>query len=219
MTTIVLGRLRPVSETRAPAPGLDETVARSLAAAVEAQLPFFHLRFKKLLPASITAALGGLPCPPPPQAWGGPVEACGPGARRRMHRLHPRVADAAPACRALARTFAAPSVTALVSRRAGVAVADCALRLSLVQEVDGYACEPRTAEGEARFRIIVALPPSHQPDLGPDLYSGPQTWAAQLRWPPGAALAFAPAADTWHGFEPRLIRRLRTTLVIDYVGG
>lgn len=87
----------------------------------------------------------------------------------------------------------------------------------MVQEVDGWACEPRTGEGEARFRFVVGLSPMHQFDLGPDLYQGPQTWAMQLPWRPGSAFGFAPAADTWHGFEPRMIRHLRASLVVDYL--
>lgn len=216
MNTIVLGRLRPAIEIRAPAAALDEAVARSLAAATQAHFPFRHLRLEALLPATVAAALRALPYAPPSvlPTWGRPA-----AAGRRTRRLRLQGADAAPVCQALARAFAAPAATALIARRAGVEVADCAIRLSLVQEVDGYACEPRTDEGQARFRIVVALPPSHQSDLGPDLYADPETWAAQLPWSPGAAFAFAPAADTWHGFEPRLIRRLRASLVIDYVAG
>lgn len=218
MHTITQARLSAAPETcpPAPAPRLDETVVRSLAAAADARFPFRHLRLEKLLPAGAAAALGAVPCAPLSfvQALDGP-----PCAGRRARRLRLDGPDALPLCQTLARIFASPAVTALVRQRAGVEVGDCAIRLSLVQDVDGYACEPCTGEGEARFRIVVALPPSHQGDLGPDLYAGPETWAAQLPWRPGSAFAFAPAADTWHGFEPRLIRRLRASLVIDYVAG
>jgi hypothetical protein len=126
---------------------------------------------------------------------------------------------AAPVSRVLARAFAADTVAALIARRAGISVAGCRLALSVTQEIDGYACEPRTCEGEARFRFVVGLSPVHQCDLGPDLYRDRESWAAQLPWRSGSAFAFAPAADTWHGFEPRMIRRVRACLVVDYLAG
>jgi hypothetical protein len=134
--------------------------------------------------------------------------------RRALRQAGPA---AAPVSRALARAFASDAVVERIARRAEVEVAGCRVELTVTQEVDGWACEPCTGEGEARFRVLVGLPPMHQTDLGPDLYQGPQTWAMQLPWRPGAAFGFAPAADTWHGFEPRMIRRLRTSLVVDYL--
>lgn len=214
MNTVALDRLRPVAETGAPPPLLGETLVASLEQATDARFPFRHLRLQHLLPPPITAALQALPLEPPSvlPVWGEPRGCVG-----RQHRLRPSGPAAAPVSRALARAFARPAVTGLIARRAEVDVADCRVRLTLTQEVDGYACEPCTAEGEARFRVVIGISPMHQRDLGPDLYLGPQTWAAQLPWGPGSAFAFAPAADTWHGFEPRLVRRLRTCLVVDYL--
>ncbi|HKR86788.1 MAG TPA: hypothetical protein VJS38_01310, partial [Phenylobacterium sp.] len=103
------------------------------------------------------------------------------------------------------------------ARRTQVEVERCRVVLTVTQEVDGYACEPATGQGEARFRFVVGLSPMRQNDLGPDLYQGPQTWAMQLPWRPGAAFGFAPGPDTWHGFEPRMIRDLRASLVVDYL--
>lgn len=214
MNTVTLDRLRSVAEICAPPRALGETLVASLERATDADFPFRHLQLEHLLPAPITAALQALPLAPPSTlpVWGEPRGAVG-----RLHRLRPTGPAAAPVSRALARAFAKEAVTRLIARRAEVDVAGCRIRLTVTQEVDGYACEPCTAEGEARFRLVVGLSPMHQRDLGPDLYLGPRTWVAQLPWGPGSAFAFTPAADTWHGFEPRLIRRLRTCLVVDYL--
>lgn len=214
MNTVTFDRLHSVAEICAPPPALGETLAASLEQATDARFPFRHLRLEHLLPAPITAALQALPLAPPSTL---PVLGEPPAAVGRRHRLRPNGAAAAPISRALAHAFAKPAVTRLIAARAEVDVAGCHVRLTVTQEVDGYACEPCTAQGEARFRLVIGVSPMHQRDLGPDLYLGPQTWAAQLPWGPGSAFAFAPAADTWHGFEPRLIRRLRTCLVVDYL--
>jgi hypothetical protein len=215
MNTLAFRRPHAVAKTWPSAASPDEVLARRISEGVHAPAPFQHLRLRKLLPSHLLVAVGALPYPPPPyQTWGRPRDGV-----RRTHALGPCGPGAAPVCQALAGDLAAPRVTDQILRRMGVDVAGCAVRLSLTQEVDGYACEPRTGEGEARLRIVVALPPAHQSDLGLDLYADPETWVAQLPGSPGAAFAFAPAADTWHGFEPRLIRRLRASLVIDYVEG
>lgn len=214
MNTVTLDRLRPVAEIGAPPPLLGETLLASLEQATDARFPFRHLELEHLLPPPITAALEALPLAPPPllPVLGEPCSCVG-----RQHRLRPSGPAAAPVSRALARAFARQAVTRLIAERAEVDVAGCRVRLTVTQEVDGYACEPRTGEGEARFRVVIGLSPMHQRDLGPDLYLGPRTWAAQLPWGPGTGFAFAPAADTWHGFEPRLVRRLRSCLVVDYL--
>ena len=31
-------------------------------------------------------------------------------------------------------------------------------------------------------------------------------------------MIFIPGADTWHGFEPRPLRALRRSLIVNYVG-
>lgn len=214
MNTVTLDRLSSVAEISAPPPLLGESLVASLEQATDVRLPFRHLRLEHLLPAPMRAALQALPLAPPPvlPVWGEPA-----GSAGRRHRLRPDGPAAAPVSRALARAFGRQAVTRLIARRADVDVAGCSIRLTVTQEVDGYACAPGTAEGEARYRFVIGLSPMHQGDLGPDLYFSPDAWAAQLPWGPGAAFAFAPAADTWHGFEPRLIRRLRACLVVDYL--
>lgn len=213
MNTLALSRLRPFAEICPPSPPLSETVAASLMQAAEGRLPFRHLRLKHFLPPAVTAALHALPLAPPEAPVIGEPSGCVAVKRR----LRPTGAAAAPVSRALAQAFAAGEVAELIARRTGVEVEGRHVALTITQEVDGYACEPRTGEGEARFRFIVGLSPMHQNDLGPDLYRGPQTWALQLPWRPGSAFGFAPSADTWHGFEPRMIRHLRACLVVDYL--
>jgi hypothetical protein len=213
MNTFALGRLHSVADVCTPPPALGETLVASLKSAQAASFPFRHLRLEHLLPPTVTAALHALPLAPPEAPVMGEPGAC--VAVRR--RLRPSGPAAASVSRALVRAFAQDDVAGLIHRRTDVDVGACRVALTVTQEVDGYACEPRSGEGEARFRFVVGLSPMHQNDLGPDLYQGPQTWAMQLPWRPGTALGFAPAADTWHGFEPRMIRHLRACLVVDYL--
>ena len=63
---------------------------------------------------------------------------------------------------------------------------------------------------------VFELDTGGQRNLGPDIYFESGDWAAQAPWTPGCALAFAPSARSWHGFEPRMIREVRKSLIIDY---
>lgn len=214
MNTFAVARLHPFAEICPSAPPLYETLVASLEQAEAARFPFRHLRLEHLLPPSVTAALQALPLAPPPAT---PVIGEPRGCVAVARRLRPAGAAAARVSRALARAFAADEVAALIARRTQVELERRRVVLTVTHEVDGYAREPATGQGEARFRFVVGLSPMRQNDLGPDLYQGPQTWAMQLPWRPGSAFGFAPGPDTWHGFEPRMIRDLRASLVVDYV--
>jgi hypothetical protein len=206
MNMLAFERLSPAVDREARL--LVEAVSSSLAEGVDVAAPFRHLRLERLAPPAVLAGLAGLSGPPPLPCLG--------ESTRSGCQLTLRKEGRGLLYEALERAFSAAPVLDLAAR-CGVEVTGCSLRFTLTHEVDGYACRPRTGQGEARLRIVAALPPTHQHDLGPDLYADPETWVAQPPWAPGSALAFAPAGDTWHGFEPRLIRQIRSCLIIDYV--
>lgn len=187
-------------------------VVQSLAQAHGCDFPYPHWLLTGLLPLDLAWALAGLPFAEPPG-----LDGLSRGPTSHLRVLMPDEVTAFAPCRAVAETFQSPAIVGLISRAIGCDLRDCGLRIGLEHDVDGYDCPPRTRQGEARFTLMVALDAHGQRHLGPDIYFDSGAWAAQAPWRPGCALAFAPSERSWHGFEPRMIRSVRTSLVIDYV--
>ena len=107
---------------------------------------------------------------------------------------------------------------ALIEQVTGAAsLSGCFLRIELAQDLEGFWLKPHTDLGVKRFTLLCALAPADQPALGTDLYAGPGQWRERTPFFPGVALAFVPGGDTWHGFEPRSIRGVRRSLIMNYV--
>jgi hypothetical protein len=188
-------------------------LARSFAAARMSAFPYPHALLADLLPLDLVWSLADLPFAPPPP----PLIGCTRPPTGRMAFITHRETEAFTPCRLVAETFQSAAAMALISRATGARLSDCRLRIALAQEVDGHQCPPRTRQDEARFTVMVALDAGGQRNLGPDIYFESGDWAAQAPWTPGCALAFAPSARSWHGFEPRMIREVRKSLIVDYV--
>jgi hypothetical protein len=187
-------------------------LAGSIGAARASAFPYPYWLLAEMLPRDLVWSLAGLPfAPPPPALIGCPRPPTG-----RVAFITPREIEAHSACRLVAETFQSAAVVALIARATGARLSDCRLRIALAQEVDGHQCPPCTRQDDARLTIMLALDAGGQRNLGPDIYFESGDWAAQAPWTPGRALAFAPSARSWHGFEPRMIREVRKSLLIDY---
>jgi hypothetical protein len=57
---------------------------------------------------------------------------------------------------------------------------------------------------------------SHR-DLGTDIYDNDKRLVGRSSFAPNNAMVFIPGSDTYHGFEKRPIKGVRTSLVINYV--
>ena len=53
--------------------------------------------------------------------------------------------------------------------------------------------------------------------LGTDIYDTDKTHVARTPFAPNTALAFVPSDNTFHGFEPRPIEGVRTSVIVSYV--
>jgi hypothetical protein len=188
-------------------------ISRSFSAASLAAFPYPHLALTEVLPSDVAWALARLPLAQPKAA----VLGCPRPAAQAYHDLGALDLARFPACRTVVEGFGSEEVVAAIARVAGANLRDCQVQISLVREVDGYERPPVTRCGDARFTLMVALDTGHQGGLGPDIYFETGDWASQVPWRAGCGFAFVPSPRSWHGFEPRMIRRVRTSLVVDYV--
>jgi hypothetical protein len=213
MHTLPSRAFAPAGEVCLDRLACETAFANSLGEAAARDFPYPHWLLAGALPLDLAWALAGLPIGPPPSSL--LSDGCPTGCDTRP--ITWRETQAFPDCRVLAETFQCSATVALFARVAGIDLRDCRLKITLARAVDGYESAPRTRCGEARFTLMIALDADGQRNLGPDIYFESGDWASQAPWRAGDALAFAPSERSWHGFEARMIRGVRTSLVVDYV--
>lgn len=191
-----------------------DNFAKSLAAARLQDDPYRHWLLQDLLPAPMAEALDALPFPAPALN--------GVSGSREIHNNTRRYVDAEAiakyaVCAAVAQAFQHPETVAAVETFSGARVDGCCLRIEYAQDTEGFWLQPHTDLGVKKFTLLYYLGPEGQPDLGTDVYRDGETWSHRAPFEPGAAMAFVPSDNTWHGFEPRPIPVVRKTLIINYV--
>ncbi len=167
-----------------------------------------------MLPADVADALDALPFPAP--------QLLGISGSREIHNntrryLDPAAIAAHPVCRSVAEAFQDPRTVATVEKLTGAQLGGCCLRIEYAQDTDGFWLQPHTDLGVKKFTLLYYLSPESDADLGTDVYADATTWSHRAPFVPGAALAFVPSDNTWHGFEPRRIPVVRKSLIVNYV--
>ena len=188
--------------------------AASLAASACRSHPFPHRLLTDTLPSDVITALCNLEIP---GQWLG-----GRSGAREIHNetrsyFDPQRIAQTPLCAAVAKAFQSPRAVEAASQAVGADLSDCHLRIEYAQDGDGFWLAPHTDLGVKRFTLLCYLGPSGRPDLGTDLYEQPDRWSGRPDFAPGAAVAFAPSDNTWHGFERRALGCVRKSLIVNYV--
>jgi hypothetical protein len=191
-----------------------ERFVASLAAAARHERPYRHWLLRDVLPAGMAAAMDALPFAAP--------SLHGVSGSREIHNNTRTYVDgdaiaAHPVCRALAEAFHDPRTVAAVEDVTGARLDGCCLRIEYAQDTDGFWLQPHTDLGVKKFTLLYYLSPQGAEDLGTDVYADAETWSHRAPFQPGAALAFVPSNNTWHGFEPRPIPVVRKSLIVNYV--
>ncbi|WP_240002385.1 2OG-Fe(II) oxygenase [Oleisolibacter albus] len=187
-----------------------------LEACNQQEWPFRHWLLTQVLPADAAKAVHGLPWQPPAiDDTQGRRETH--NASRRFFNAEARQQFAVAAD--VAEALQHPETVGLLSRRCGVALKGSFLRIEYCQDTAGFWLEPHTDIGAKLFTMLIYLSTEADADQwGTDIYADP------AKPPVGRAnaafnrgLIFVPGTDTWHGFEPRTIRGVRRTLIVNYV--
>ena len=123
-----------------------------------------------------------------------------------------------PVCAAVADAFQDKRVTNHIEKVFGTDLKGSYLRIEFAQDIDGFWLEPHTDLGVKVFTMLLYLSkdPSHA-DLGTDIYDFNKKQVGRSAFVSNAAMVFVPSNDTYHGFEKRPIKGVRTSLIINYV--
>jgi hypothetical protein len=123
-----------------------------------------------------------------------------------------------PVCEAVAQAFQGKRVTRHIEKAFGTNLKGTYLRIEFAQDIDGFWLEPHTDLGVKSFTLLLYLSkdPSHK-DLGTDIYDGDKRHFGRSPFASNAAMIFVPSNNTYHGFEKRPIKGVRTSLIINYV--
>ncbi|MDX2204892.1 MAG: 2OG-Fe(II) oxygenase [Hyphomicrobiaceae bacterium] len=191
------------------------SLTRSFAAATASDTPYRHWNLTQCMPEEAVDQILDLPFPAP--ALGGV------SGKREIHNATRRYFDAEnmgryPVCKAFCEAFQDARVVDGVTRTFGAPIKGSFLRVEFAQDTNGFWLEPHTDLGVKTFTMLLYLSkdPSHA-DLGTDIYDTDKKHVGRSPFAPNGAMVFVPSDITYHGFEPREIKGVRKSVIINYV--
>ena len=187
----------------------------SLDGAKRAEQPYRMWMVKTCFPADTVDDILALPFEAPSLE--------GVSGKRELHNNTRKYFDADnrkrfPVCEAVAQAFQDKRLTSHIEKSCGTKLNGSYLRIEFAQDVDGFWLEPHTDLGVKVFTMLLYLSrdPSHH-DLGTDIYDADKRHVGRSPFTANAAMIFVPSTNTYHGFERRPIKGVRTSLIINYI--
>lgn len=193
-----------------------DTFLRSLAGADRRETPWRHWLIAGALPDDTIDRILALPYRPP-------VKTQFDGRRETNNSTRvffDRDAQAHhPVCAEFAAVFRDRRTVEAIQATCGLDLSQARARVEYTQDVDGFWLEPHTDIRVKLFTMLIYL--SDDPalaDAGTDIYDAAgKVHLGASPYGRGLGLIFLPGDDTWHGFEPRPIRGVRKSLIVNYV--
>ena len=192
-----------------------ETFLKSVDSAKPSEQPYRHWILRGCFPTDSVEDIVTLPFDAP--------SLDGVSGKRELHNNTRKYFDVEnrenfPVCEAVAQAFQDKRVTSHIEKVFNTDLKGTYLRVEFAQDIDGFWLEPHTDLGVKVFTMLLYLSkdPSHT-DLGTDIYNGEKRHVARSPFAPNAAMVFVPGSNTYHGFEKRPIKGVRTSLIINYV--
>ena len=192
-----------------------ETFLKSVDSAEPSEQPYRHWVLRGCFPTDSVDDIVSLPFEAP--------SLDGVSGKRELHNNTRKYFDVEnrenfPVCEAIAQAFQDKRVTSHIEKVFGTDLKGTYLRIEFAQDIDGFWLEPHTDLGVKVFTMLLYLSkdPSHT-DLGTDIYDGEKRHVGRSPFAPNAAMVFIPGSNTYHGFEKRSIKGVRTSLIINYV--
>ena len=202
-------------EAKSSAEDVVKRFLQSVDSGKRSEQPYRHWSLKGCLPSDSVEDIVGLPFEAP--------SLDGVSGKRELHNNTRNYFDVEnrelfPVCEAVAQAFHDKRVTSHIEKAFGTELEGTYLRIEFAQDIDGFWLEPHTDLGVKVFTMLLYLSKdeNHQ-DLGTDIYDGEKRHFGRSPFAPNAAMVFIPGNNTYHGFEKRLIKGVRTSLIINYV--
>ncbi len=193
------------------------SVIRAFSRAQRFEKPFVHWLLSDVLPPEAARAVYALPIAAP---------AIGDTLGKRETHNSSRIffsksnQERFPVAAAIARALQDPQTVAAIRKTTGAALEGTSLRIELAKDRNGFWLEPHRDVGPKMFTMQLYLnegPGSEA--FGTDLFTSDAPHSHCGRAPSGfnQAFLFLPSENTWHGFQPRPISGVRTSLIVNYV--
>lgn len=202
-------------EAKSSAGDVVETFVKSVDSSKRSEQPYRYWILRGCFPADSVDDVLALPFEAPSLE--------GVSGKRELHNNTRKYFDVEnrknfPVCEAIAKAFQDERVTSHIEKSFGTDLEGTYLRIEFAQDIDGFWLEPHTDLGVKVFTMLVYLSKdeSHT-DLGTDIYNGEKRHVTRSPFTPNAAMVFIPGNNTYHGFEKRPIKGVRTSLIINYV--
>jgi hypothetical protein len=202
-------------EAKSSAEDVVETFVKSVDSSKRSEQPYRHWILRGCFPTDSVDDVLALPFEAP--------SLDGVSGKRELHNNTRKYFDVEnrknfPVCDAIAKAFQDERVTSHIEKVFGTDLEGTYLRIEFAQDIDGFWLEPHTDLGVKVFTMLVYLSKdeSHS-DLGTDIYDGEKRHVTRSPFTPNAAMVFIPGNNTYHGFEKRPIKGVRTSLIINYV--
>lgn len=130
----------------------------------------------------------------------------------------PDVIEEYECARRVADAFLDPEVIRKIESMEGVCLKDSLLRIEYAIDADKFWLKPHTDLGVKLVTMLIYLSKDEDAEnWGTDIYVDEDTFHSTVPYKTNNALLFFATDKTWHGFEPRTIKGIRKTLIVNFV--
>jgi hypothetical protein len=132
--------------------------------------------------------------------------------------VNPQAIEKYEACQRVSETFRDHRIVQKFEQMGQMSLKDTLLRVEYTLDTDGFWLEPHTDIGVKKFTMLIYMSKDNDAEAwGTDIYESKDKHVRAVPFKSNTALMFIPSNNTWHGFEPRDIKGIRKTLIVNYV--
>jgi hypothetical protein len=193
-----------------------KTISNSFNSAVEKNTPYQYWLFENALPLEYCEEIISLPINPPQEYDNNGKR----DSRNDLRRFFsPEMRADYSVMDKVALAFQNKQVTGSIEKLCNVNLKDTYLRIEYCQDRNGFWLEPHMDIKEKRITIQIYLNKGEgAEDLGTDIYNPDKSHFGRAPANMNQGMIFVPKEpNSFHGFEKRIIKNIRRSLIINYV--